>query len=48
MHKPRFVGVLAIGMLSAMSAAAQSDPWAALRFLEGKWEGPASGEPGKG
>ena len=48
MHKPRFVGILAVGLLSAMSAAAQSDPWAALRFLEGKWEGPAFGEPGKG
>lgn len=48
MHKQRFVGILAMGVLSAMSAAAQSDPWAALRFLEGKWEGPASGEPGKG
>ena len=48
MLKPRFVGILAMGVLSAMSAAAQSDPWIALRFLEGKWEGPASGEPGKG
>lgn len=27
---------------------AQSDPFSPLRFLEGKWEGPAKGEPGKG
>jgi hypothetical protein len=37
-----------IGMLIALSAVAQSDPWAALRAFEGKWEGPTSGKPGKG
>jgi len=32
----------------AQSPPAKSDVWAPLRFLEGKWEGTASGEPGKG
>jgi len=31
----------------ASSAAAQGDPWAALRVFEGKWEGPVTGKPGK-
>ncbi|SRR5260370_22019728 len=48
MNKPSCVGILAIGMLAATGARAESDPWTALRFLEGKWEGRASGEPGKG
>jgi hypothetical protein len=30
------------------NAAAQPDPWANLRVLEGKWEGPTAGKPGKG
>ena len=30
------------------AARAQADPWASLRFFEGKWEGKAAGEPGKG
>jgi len=38
----------AIAMAVALSAAAQDDPWGALRVLEGKWEGPESGQPGKG
>src|SRR6266540_6894680 len=38
----------AIAILSATHSPAQSDPFSALRFLEGKWEGHASGEPGKG
>ena len=25
-----------------------SDPWKTVRFLEGKWEGQAAGQPGKG
>jgi len=40
--------VLPIAVMFAMSAAAQSDPWAPLRVLEGKWEGAESGELGKG
>jgi hypothetical protein len=48
MNRPRFGEMVVIGMLVAMGAGAQSDPWGALRFLEGKWEGPASGEPGRG
>ena len=48
MNKPRFGGIVVIGILAAIGARAQSDPWTALRFLEGKWDGPTSGEPGKG
>jgi hypothetical protein len=29
------------------TGVAQSDPWAAMRVFEGKWEGSATGEPGK-
>ncbi len=39
---------LAIGLLVAVSAAAEPDPWSAVRFLLGTWEGQASGQPGKG
>src|ERR1017187_144302 len=35
-------------VLLAMSAVAQSDPWATVRVFEGKWEGPTSGKPGIG
>jgi hypothetical protein len=45
--KPRVVSIVWIAVLSAVGVA-QSDPFAALRFLEGKWEGTATGEPGKG
>lgn len=37
-----------IAAMIATHAVAESDPWAALRAFEGKWEGPASGKPGKG
>jgi len=37
-----------IAMLIAFSAVAQSDPWAALRAFDGRWEGPTAGRPGKG
>lgn len=39
---------LVLGFAITMAAVAQSDPWAPLRAFEGKWQGPASGEPGKG
>ena len=39
---------LPIAVVFAVTALAQSDPWAPLRVLEGKWEGPTSGKPGKG
>src|ERR1700704_3847604 len=48
MNKPKAGRIVAIAVLTTVTAGAQSDPWAALRFLEGKWEGRASGEPGKG
>jgi hypothetical protein len=35
-------------LLAVAAAAQQPDPFAPLRVFEGKWEGPASGEPGKG
>ena len=40
--------VLPIAFLIAVSAVAQSDPWAPLRAFEGRWEGPSSGKPGNG
>lgn len=40
--------ILPIAAAIAAGAAAQRDPWAPLRVFEGKWEGPASGKPGKG
>jgi len=48
MSKAKLMGVLAIGLFVGAQGGAQPDPWAALRFLEGKWEGKATGEPGKG
>jgi hypothetical protein len=39
---------LAIAMVAAHTVIAQTDPWANLRVLEGKWEGPTTGKPGKG
>ena len=40
--------VVAIAAAFVMCSAGQSDPWVPLRFFEGKWEGKATGEPGKG
>ncbi len=40
--------ILAAGVLIAAGLNAQTDPWAALRVFEGKWEGPTTGKPGKG
>jgi len=40
--------VLSIAFLIAVSAVAQSDPWAPLRPFEGRWEGDTSGKPGNG
>jgi hypothetical protein len=48
MNKPNVVRIVAIAGLVAAVAGGQPDPWAALRFLEGKWEGKATGKPGKG
>jgi hypothetical protein len=39
---------LPLSVAIAITALAQSDPWAPLRVFEGKWEGPTSGKPGKG
>jgi hypothetical protein len=39
---------LPIAILTAHTVVAQTDPWAKLRVLEGKWEGPTTGKPGKG
>ncbi len=52
---PVVVGLTA-GVFAATSKAsaqargpsAPSDPWAALRVFEGRWQGPTSGKPGKG
>jgi hypothetical protein len=40
--------VLPVAILIALSATAQSDPWAPLRVFEGKWEGSTTGKPGRG
>jgi hypothetical protein len=37
--------VLSIAVMIPGSGVAQSDPWAALRVFEGKWEGPVLGQP---
>lgn len=42
------VRTLMIAVLAAACAGAQSDSLAPLRVLEGRWEGPSTGEPGKG
>jgi hypothetical protein len=47
-NKPNIVRLAAIAVLAVVVTGAQADPWAALRFLEGKWEGRATGEPGEG
>ena len=39
-------GLIAM-LLIACAVQAQSDPWAALRVFEGKWEGTVTGKPGK-
>jgi hypothetical protein len=39
---------LPIAIMIANAAVAQTDPWTNLRVLEGKWEGPTTGKPGKG
>lgn len=48
MHTWRYAGMMAMAALTVVGAGAESDPWTAIRFLEGKWEGPVSGQPGKG
>ena len=43
--------LLIIAMIAALvgpGAVGQSDSLGPIRFLEGKWEGKATGEPGKG
>lgn len=42
------IAAVAFAFLLPAVSAAQTDPWAPLRPLEGSWEGPASGEPGRG
>ena len=39
--------ILSLIVLFAISAVAQSDPWAPLRVFEGKREGTITGQPGK-
>lgn len=41
-------GATAVLLLTSTTLLAQSDPWVNLRVFEGKWEGTATGEPGKG
>lgn len=44
----KYLRLLVFGGVVALSTTAQPDPWTTLRVLEGKWEGPATGDPGKG
>jgi hypothetical protein len=41
------VRILWLVVLFALTAVAQSDPWATVRIFEGKWEGSVTGQPGK-
>lgn len=48
-----FVCALTFGIATSLDAAAQSaehkvDMWAALRSLQGQWQGKSSGQPGEG
>jgi hypothetical protein len=40
--------VMVVATALVVGAGAHADPWAPLRFFEGKWEGRATGQPGKG
>lgn len=44
----RALMMIAFACLAEYSALGQSDALNPIRFLEGKWEGKATGEPGKG
>ena len=44
----RYLRILPIAFMVAISAVAQSGPWEGLRVFEGKWQGPTTGKPGKG
>jgi hypothetical protein len=43
----KYMRVLPLFVLTAISAVAQSDPWSPVRVFEGKWEGSITGKPGK-
>ena len=48
MNSHKLLIIVAVASLAASRAVGQSDSLAPIRFLEGKWEGNATGEPGKG
>jgi hypothetical protein len=55
MHRARilpmkysFLVLLLTSLGAAQAPPTASDPWANLRIFEGKWEGDATGQPGKG
>lgn len=48
MLKHELLTIVTYVALAGSRAIAQSDSWTPIRFLEGKWEGKAAGEPGKG
>ncbi len=43
----KYIRILPLLVLLAISAGAQSDPWSPVRVFEGKWEGSITGKPGK-
>ena len=48
MTNQRSLILIAFACLAEYGALGQSDGLSPIRFLEGKWEGKATGEPGKG
>lgn len=48
MSTHKLLTILTLAALAGSGAIAQSDSLSTIRFLEGKWEGKATGEPGKG
>ena len=48
MSRHKLLIIATIATLAGPGAVGQSDSLGQIRFLEGKWEGTATGEPGKG
>ena len=48
MKQLKIAMMMTLAIMAPVGAAAQADPWSNIRFLEGKWQGSATGEPGKG
>lgn len=42
-----FLALVILGSLGAQAPAPSADPFAAVRFLEGEWQGEGGGLPGQ-